>query len=322
MDIYEDICTVCMDPLPKNTSKFIRYPCCGGGNHVWCNNIRIFANLSQRPEFRKNKCPICNQELKDSIAKIQKHVEEGEAWAQNLLGQKYEDGDGVDQSYQRAKELYELAAKPRGPESDPGPGYAMAQYNLGIMYENGLGLDQSYETASEYYEAAARYYEAAARQEHASAQLNLGLLYGKGQGVEQSDETAREWWMKSAEQGNEKAIIGLQLLDKREGRATPSFTPTPVECAFCYRPHNPPKHKLRPCTGCHRVFYCDKECQTKHWKRERDGHKQRCDKKNSKKKKSSAGGARRKRTKRKYKKRRKKRTRRKRKTRKRKKTKR
>ena len=141
------------------------------------------------------------------------------------------------------------------------------------MYRIGQGVDQSYERAAEYYEAAAR-------QGMAGAQLNLGALYANGQGVEQSIETARVWFMKSTEQGEEEAIKGLQQLDEIEGRTTPSFIPTPIECASCYRPHDPSEHKLRPCNGCHRVYYCGKECQVKHWKRKDwNGHKKNCNKK-------------------------------------------
>jgi TPR repeat protein len=137
------------------------------------------------------------------------------------------------------------------------------------LYNNGQGVDQSYERAVEYYEAAAR-------QGLASAQFNLGSRYALGQGVEKSFEKAREWWIKSAEQGHEGAINGLQLLDKAEGRTTPSFIPNPIECAFCYRPHDPPEHRLKPCNRCHRVYYCGEECQVKHWERQRNGHKKLC----------------------------------------------
>ena len=89
-----------------------------------------------------------------------------------MLAQRYDIGDGVDQSYQQARELYELSAS---------QGHATAQGKLGDMYENGHGVDQSYERAREYYEAAAR-------QGHAYAQYSLGVLYYNGQGVEQSNE--------------------------------------------------------------------------------------------------------------------------------------
>ena len=59
-------------------------------------------------------------------------------WAQSSLGEMYYQGDGVDQSYQRARELWELAAK---------QGNADAQCNLGTLYANGQGVEQSFETA-------------------------------------------------------------------------------------------------------------------------------------------------------------------------------
>ena len=65
-------------------------------------------------------------------------------------------------------------------------------------------------------------FELAANQGDADAQYDLGCLYANGQGVEQSNEKAREWMIKAAEQGHEKAIKGLQAIDKYEGKTTPS----------------------------------------------------------------------------------------------------
>ena len=200
---------------------------------------------------------------KEHFDQLQRWVEKGKAWAQVMLGEMYERGLGVDQSFQQAAELYELAAN---------QGDATAQYALGVMYLNGEGVDQSYERAAEYFEAAAR-------QGMDDAQYNLGCLYDNGHGVEQSNETARELWIKAAEGGNENAIYNLQNLDKEEGRTTPSFTPKPFECATCFRPHDPSEHKLRPCNRCHRVYYCGRECQVEHWKAEVNGHKKNCNKK-------------------------------------------
>jgi len=260
----EDVCPVCIEAVPKGGLKCARMTCCGKGMHKWCSEGIFASSLSHE---QKMSCPLCrtkhSRSKEETIERLRPWVEKGKAWAQNMLGQRYANGLGVEQSYQQAKELWELSAS---------QGDADAQYNLGSIYDRGLGVDLSYERAAEYYEAAAK-------QGHDGAQINLGLLYYDGQGVEQSDEKTREWWMKSAEQGNENAIKGLQELDKIEGRTTPSFTPKPFECANCYRPHDPPEHKLRPCKRCHRVYYCGKECQTKHWKKEINGHKKRCNKK-------------------------------------------
>ena len=263
----EDVCPVCIEPLQKDSAKFARFTCCGKGIHFWCAEGTKVSSLSYE---QKSSCPLCRTKSptseKEAIKQVRPWVEKGKAWAQCLLGGRYADGDGVDQSYQQARELYESAAS---------QGDAGAQYNLGVMYEQGEGVEQSYERAAEYYEAAAR-------QGKAGAQFNLGILYLKGQGVEQSIETARELWMKSAEQGHESAIENLQWLDEIEGRTTPSFVPKPLECATCYRPHNPPEHTLNVCNRCHRVYYCGRECQVKHWKAKVNGrprHKKKCNKK-------------------------------------------
>jgi len=260
----EDVCPVCIEPLQKDPKKFIRNVCCGKGIHGWCNEGIHASSLSEK---QKNSCPLCRatypRSKEEVVEQLRPWVEKGKAWAQWSMGNYYEHGFGVDQSYQQAAELYELAAN---------QGYAVAQYNMGVMYKEGQGVDQNNERAVEYYEAAAR-------QGYSDAQFNLGNRYYKGQGVEQSFETARELWMKAAELGDELAIAGLQQLDKHEGRTTPSFIPKPFECATCYRPHDPSEHKLRPCNGCHSVFYCGRECQTKHWKKkEINGHKQVCKK--------------------------------------------
>ena len=259
----EELCSICLDSLPRLASKFVRMTCCGKGLHKKCYDNIFKSSMSYK---QKSQCIMCRTKHprthKESVEQLRPWVEKGKAWAQSNLGTMYYHGDGLDQSYQRAKELFELSAS---------QGDTNAQYDLGFMYDHGQSVDQSYERAAEYYEAAAV-------QGLAEAQFSLGFLYCNGQGVERSYETAREWWMKSAEQGDEDAIKNLQILDKDKGRSTPSFIPKPFECATCYRPHDPSEHILRPCASCHHVFYCGKECQVKHWKRKINGHKENCNK--------------------------------------------
>ena len=100
---------------------------------------------------QKNQCIMCRtmgaKSEEEQTERVRRWANKGKAWAQSVLGSKYEHGDGVDQSDQRAKELYELAAT---------QGHANAQFNLGVLYAAGQGVDQSAERAAEYYEAAAR----------------------------------------------------------------------------------------------------------------------------------------------------------------------
>jgi len=221
--------------------------CCGKGIHKWCYEGMIVSSLSQE---QKNICSLCRTQYpssdKEVVKQLRRWVKKGKAWAQQLLGDKYRGGLGVERSWQRAIELYELAAN---------QGYAFAQFNLGAML-GAIGSERNYERAAEYYKAAAR-------QGFASAQVNLGVLYVQGNGVEQSIETARGLMRKAAEQGDANAILGLRQLDEQ-------FIPKPLECASCYQPHS--EHKLSRCTGCRCVFYCGKKCQKDHWKE----HKEMC----------------------------------------------
>jgi TPR repeat protein len=243
-----------MDPLQWDNTKFNRMVCCGKGIHKWCYEEMIASSLSDE---QKNSCSLCRTTYptsdKEAVEQLRRWVEKGKAWAQVAMGQNYRHGLGVEQSYQRAKEMYELSAL---------QGYTTAQYTLGIMYYCGQGVDQSYERAAEYYEAAAT-------QGDADAQFNLGVLYATGQGVNRSFEKACALWRKAAEQGDVNAIMGLQKLDELS-QLDEQFLPKPLECASCYRPHS--DHKLSRCTGCHCVFYCGKKCQKEHWKE----HKEMC----------------------------------------------
>ena len=62
-------------------------------------------------------------------------AEQGNAVAQERLGEMYTDGKGVPQNYGEAAKWYRLAAD---------QGYAGAQTNLGSMYERGTGVPQNH----------------------------------------------------------------------------------------------------------------------------------------------------------------------------------
>ena len=255
----EEECSICLDKIPQDLTKYERAVCCGKAMHKKCRDDMLKSSMTDE---QKGRCVMCRIKKtsagsKEEIERLRPWVEKGKAWAQFLLGGRYYEGEGVEQSYQQARELYDLAAS---------QGNVHAQYNLGFMYERGLGVDQSYERAKEYDEAAAR-------QGLADAQYSLSIFYGKGQGVEQSNETARAWLIKAAEQGYEKAIKGLQMLDEAEGRTTPSFTP-PKRCSTCDAPKRS-THKLKNCK-CKGAQYCNATCQKKHWKSHKKEHRRLC----------------------------------------------
>lgn len=195
----EDVCCICREPLPIDTTKFIRLTCCGKGLH---DNCYESMRASRMTIEQKSMCPLCREPFpaqgsKEEIERILPWV--NKAWAQSMLGQKYFYGDGVEQSYKKAVELYELAAL---------QGNIVSQYALGVMYYQGNVVEQSYEKAVEYLEPAAI-------QGFANAQYVLAVCYYRGQGVERSSDKAREWCTKAAEQGYAAAINDLQMMERK-----------------------------------------------------------------------------------------------------------
>lgn len=101
----------------------------------------------------------------------------------------YYHGNGVEQSYEQAVQLYFQAAK---------HGHSKAQYSLGRCYDSGKGVDKSFPEA-------VKWYKMAADQGNTDAQFALGLKYHIGQGIEASSTEAVKWYKKAADQGNADA---------------------------------------------------------------------------------------------------------------------
>jgi len=190
--VYDECC-ICLEDLPKDVTKFSRLSCCGNGVHEHCGKDLMSMKVG-------DNCPLCRAKTPTSDAEAAKYlrpwVKKKKAWAQHMMGRMYELGEGVKQSYEMAKILYERAAQ---------QGYTAAMCCLGDMYSTGEGVEQSYEKAFEYFEQAAHL-------GHAEAQYNLGCLYANGQGTERDTAIASFWWTKSAAQGSKEAADALKSL--------------------------------------------------------------------------------------------------------------
>ena len=207
-------------------------------------------------------------------------AEQGHPTAQNNLGFAYYNGTGVEQSYTKAREWWTRAASQGHEEAILKlkqcykiKGRTGAKYGLGCMYRVGQGVDTDEKRSIELITLAAN-------QGHADAQYNLGCMYANGQGVDQSLTKARDWFTKAASQGNKDAIFSLKLLDEQEGRTTTSsstVTDNTTFCSYCNKPE-PTNKKFNRCKRCRSVFYCNRECQIKHWKTKPNGHKKQCKK--------------------------------------------
>jgi TPR repeat protein len=186
-------CCICLENLPKDDLKFLRWTCCGQGMHKHCTTDLYSMNMA-------GSCPLCRAKTPTSeeehVKYLRPWVKKKKAWAQSMLGQMYRNGKGVTQSYEMAIRLSEQAAQ---------QGDANAMSNLGVMHERGLGVEQSYEKAKEYYEQAAHL-------GYAHAQFSLGLMCERGTGVTQSYEKAKELYEPAVEQGYAKAMVDLACL--------------------------------------------------------------------------------------------------------------
>lgn len=106
----------------------------------------------------------------------------GDPTAQYNVGQMYENGEDVPQSYTKAMVWYMKAASQRN---------ASAQNSIGVLHRDGKDIPQDYSTAKEWFFRAAD-------QGHAEAQFNLGMLYHQ----ENNRPKALGWFMEAAEQGH------------------------------------------------------------------------------------------------------------------------
>ena len=192
--VEEDPCCICLEDLPKNEGLVYLASCCGKGYHVEC--VKNFFSSTMTNE-QKSKCPHCQTKFSTSPEEEFKRTL---VWAEK--------------------------------------GKATAQCDLGNMFGDGQGVDQSYEKAVEYYTMAAE-------QGHAVAQCNLGTMFGNGEG-----------YLKKTP-------------EKIEGTTTTSSS----RCSACGKPKSK-YQKLKKCSRCHAVQYCNTECQKKHWKI--GGHKKEC----------------------------------------------
>jgi TPR repeat protein len=125
-----------------------------------------------------------------------KAADKGDAIGMIGLGASYAYGQGVGQDYAKAREWFEKAAD---------EGNATAMTRLGFLYQNGEGVDRDYRKAREWYEKAAD-------KGYALAMTYLGALYGNSEGVAQDYAKAREWFEKAADKGDANAMFNLGLL--------------------------------------------------------------------------------------------------------------
>ena len=134
------------------------------------------------------RAPVPPAEMVSAVdqQQLMRLAAQGNASAQNQLGQFYANGRGVPQDYSIARKWYEKAAA---------QGHGWAQNQLGQLSADELGGLQDYKQAHHWWEQAATH-------GIAQAQYNLGQLYANGRGGSQNYAAARGWYEKAAAQGH------------------------------------------------------------------------------------------------------------------------
>lgn len=171
-----------------------------------------------------------------------------QADAQFELGQIYENGDGVEQSYREAKKWYLKAAE---------LGDVRAQYRLAILFEKGVrGIPRNIEQAEYWgikaadgedpnaqyligklYEdkgyptRAITYYTRAVKQNHIGSQRRLGVLYFEGKAVSNNILAIR--YLKLAKnQGDVEAQFFLGQVFEKLADKLPTMYPTSISTEY------------------------------------------------------------------------------------------
>ena len=130
------------------------------------------------------------------------YADDGDKYAQNIIGKMYSFGRGVPMSKDKALTYFKMASD---------AGFADAQDNLGFLYE------LSFSNPTE----AARWYRKAANQEHIGGLNSLARLYMSGNGVPKNYNKAAELYGRAAAAGDEdaasdqKLALNLQRGDQR-----------------------------------------------------------------------------------------------------------
>jgi hypothetical protein len=144
----------------------------------WCRTIRTWRAWI-------NSADPYNRHYTQAVFWFRKAAEQGDADAQDALGNLYYDGHGplsmqliMYGHYAQAALWFRKAAE---------QGDADAEYSLGMMYEDGQGVPQDDTQA-------AAWLRKAAEQGDADAQWSLGGLYLQGRGVPQDYVEAYFWY--------------------------------------------------------------------------------------------------------------------------------
>jgi TPR repeat protein len=132
---------------------------------------------------------VTSSSSENSYSEVATRAARGDANAEQLMGLRYAEGNGVIKNEKEAARWFEKAAR---------HGQAEAQYRYGLALLEGRGVAQDYK-------AAFYWIEQPAKRGHSYAQYSLGELYRYGTGTALDKAQAYLWFNLAAAQGVEKA---------------------------------------------------------------------------------------------------------------------
>jgi len=138
----------------------------------------LCAGLVQAGDLEDGIAAYDRKDYATALAKFSSATRQGNARAQNFIGEMYEKGHGVAQDYAEAVRWYHQAAQ---------QGDARAQCKLGFLYANGKGVARDYKES-------VRWVRLAAAQGDVDAHYNLGVHFVRGIGVSQNLIKAHMWF--------------------------------------------------------------------------------------------------------------------------------
>lgn len=171
--------------------------------------------------------PFVNRkgEIKDyrqAFPTLMQLAQDGDAYAQNVVGFCFDTSSGVRQNRPKALYWYRQAAKGGSPE---------ATYNLALLFDEGIGVKRDigraltlykrgadvghawcqcnlgslYADAKQDLAKAIYWWRKAARRDDSIAQFNLGMAYLDGEGTRRNSRRAMLWLRRAAANGHSKA---------------------------------------------------------------------------------------------------------------------
>ena len=157
-DMDRKFCPVCKAKRDVNKEKTV----------MTCCSRTVCAKCAERLHEKRAACPLCDvafpRDDDETLARLVRAADAGDARAQFALGDLYDNGEGVPHDPKRALRYYTLAAD---------QGHTSAEFNVGSIHENGDGVSRDVA-------AARRWFERAAAKGHDKAAALLSFLEQQG----------------------------------------------------------------------------------------------------------------------------------------------